>query len=374
MTCFPLKTKSFGRTSNQIFLSLNSYFSTSIDDIVCNDAFERVFGVFCRLVNLFPDLVLMLGGDVSVIVLEEPEVVLDQITIIMARSDVRKLDENEEEQYLIAAIIENEKNNMKEDVTVELIDFLSRITVFVPTNNAFRSLPREVLDSLVAPGSLDALEDILRYHIIGTEVYFNQLVCDEQRVMENGEKTTTECKADGFKYQVGIGNLIEDEPRIVETNILADNGVIHVVDQVILPDIAPVPGGVVLTLNIAVELGANESEELVSIALADALSAAVNPPVVGGDAFDLDTSAICEAVSCQPTFCYDCIGKVQGALSKVSAANTTLNDGILKDELQDELPDVTVINVSINGRTINTPGPTPSPTVAPSASAYPTQL
>ena len=61
--------------------------------------------------------------------------------------------------------------------------------------------------------------------------------------MVNGLFTTIKCKKDGSVLVVGTGNMPLDAPRIVKKNIKAKNGVIHVVDKVILPETLepPVP-------------------------------------------------------------------------------------------------------------------------------------
>ena len=98
-------------------------------------------------------------------------------------------------------------------------------TIFAPTNDAFNS----------APPLKDDITFILTEHVIANAmITAEDLVCTEKTEMANGKKTRTVCK-NGVTYQKGSGNSDEVRPEIIETNIEACNGIIHVVDQVILP-------------------------------------------------------------------------------------------------------------------------------------------
>jgi len=112
-------------------------------------------------------------------------------------------------------------------------------TVFVPTNDAFQNAPLEMITS-------DNIEDILLGHTISNElIAFEDLLCTERTEMTNGKYTRTVCVDDedeeagpskGRKtYQNGGGNDDNQRPEIIDINIPACNGIIHIVSEVILP-------------------------------------------------------------------------------------------------------------------------------------------
>jgi uncharacterized surface protein with fasciclin (FAS1) repeats len=130
-------------------------------------------------------------------------------------------------------------------------------TVFAPTNDAFAALPDGTLEFLVSDEGIETLTDILLYHVVAGEALFSSdivtaEVCaggmDEGLIeMANGEDTRTICcHSCGEKiFQKGAGNPREAGtsafdnqdiwPQLVATDVEACNGVIHVVNNVILP-------------------------------------------------------------------------------------------------------------------------------------------
>eukprot|EP00537_Pseudo-nitzschia_pungens_P006901 CAMPEP_0172378164 /NCGR_PEP_ID=MMETSP1060-20121228/69279_1 /TAXON_ID=37318 /ORGANISM="Pseudo-nitzschia pungens, Strain cf. cingulata" /LENGTH=919 /DNA_ID=CAMNT_0013105879 /DNA_START=25 /DNA_END=2784 /DNA_ORIENTATION=+ len=122
------------------------------------------------------------------------------------------------------------------DLTDPLINDL--LTVFAPTNFAFEGLPPGITDSLVADPLL--LREILWYHTRVGEVYTSDLKCEggpfETLPMASGQTTTINCTGDSLQitHIAGSGNNAPG-PMITAKNIKACNGVIHVIDAVILP-------------------------------------------------------------------------------------------------------------------------------------------
>eukprot|EP00537_Pseudo-nitzschia_pungens_P006236 CAMPEP_0172377366 /NCGR_PEP_ID=MMETSP1060-20121228/68869_1 /TAXON_ID=37318 /ORGANISM="Pseudo-nitzschia pungens, Strain cf. cingulata" /LENGTH=571 /DNA_ID=CAMNT_0013105049 /DNA_START=96 /DNA_END=1808 /DNA_ORIENTATION=+ len=107
-------------------------------------------------------------------------------------------------------------------------------TIFIPTDEAFNRLPSEVLLS----DDFDFLRDILLYHTIPeVQLLAKDLVCGANVMMGNQEYTTTVCTGDVI-YQVGTGNDADALPQIIGQNAKACNGILHAVDQVLLPDLA----------------------------------------------------------------------------------------------------------------------------------------
>jgi transforming growth factor-beta-induced protein len=99
-------------------------------------------------------------------------------------------------------------------------------TVFAPTNEAFAKLPEGTLESLLLPENKQALTDILLYHVVSGSV----LAAD---VVNLSEAETLLGK--NVNIKVDMGTVMINEANVVATDIIADNGVIHVIDSVILP-------------------------------------------------------------------------------------------------------------------------------------------
>lgn len=96
-------------------------------------------------------------------------------------------------------------------------------TVFAPTDEAFAALPKGALDGLLK--DKDALKNVLLYHVVPGTVEAKDVVKLESAKMANGETAKINTK-DGVKI-AGV--------KVVKTDIVATNGVIHVIDAVMLP-------------------------------------------------------------------------------------------------------------------------------------------
>lgn len=124
------------------------------------------------------------------------------------------------------------------NATPEQKEFLtnSEYTLFAPSNDAFE-LISEVLETL----DLDTLGNILAFHGTAGTVTSDDLECGQLLDMSNGYPSRTQCKkndsGDEIVIQKGGGNRKNNLlPEIVVANIVACNGVIHVVDHVMLPN------------------------------------------------------------------------------------------------------------------------------------------
>ncbi len=113
--------------------------------------------------------------------------------------------------------------------TAELVDALSNagpFTVFAPTNAAFDKLPAGTVDGLLKPEKKDVLIDILQYHV-SVGVFKADMLQDGQSIGQvNGGNITITKKADGL-YINGTAKIVASVP--------ASNGIIHVIDGVLLP-------------------------------------------------------------------------------------------------------------------------------------------
>ncbi|GAX24129.1 hypothetical protein FisN_9Hh382 [Fistulifera solaris] len=104
-------------------------------------------------------------------------------------------------------------------------------TVFAPTNEAFANLG-DTLDAVLA--DKDLLTDVLLFHAVSGEVLSTDLKCTERVEMANKKDSRTVCRGDTI-YQKGAGNPRSDMPAIVDVDIEACNGYIHVISEVMLP-------------------------------------------------------------------------------------------------------------------------------------------
>ncbi len=98
-------------------------------------------------------------------------------------------------------------------------------TVFAPTNEAFAKLPEGTVETLLKPENKEKLAGILTYHVVGAKV----MAAD----VKPGKVKTVNGKE--FEIKVTDGTVMVDNAKVVKTDIVGKNGVIHVIDSVILP-------------------------------------------------------------------------------------------------------------------------------------------
>jgi uncharacterized surface protein with fasciclin (FAS1) repeats len=98
-------------------------------------------------------------------------------------------------------------------------------TVFAPTNAAFEALPAGVLEDLLKPENKDKLIAVLTYHVVGGEVMSSDL--------KNGTMTET---VEGSEVKFVVGPKVKvNDANVVTADVKASNGVVHIIDKVILP-------------------------------------------------------------------------------------------------------------------------------------------
>ncbi|MDX1968815.1 MAG: fasciclin domain-containing protein [Planctomycetaceae bacterium] len=109
---------------------------------------------------------------------------------------------------------------------IETLKGKGPFTVFAPTDEAFAKLPEGTVESLLKPENKDKLVGILTYHVVAGKV----MAAD---VVKLKEAKTVQGKA--AKITVKDGKVMVDGANVVTTDIATSNGVIHVIDAVILP-------------------------------------------------------------------------------------------------------------------------------------------
>ena len=103
-------------------------------------------------------------------------------------------------------------------------------TVFAPTDDAFAALPEGTLESLLEPENRDQLTGILTYHVVPAEVPASEVTSGDVETV-NGANLTVSVEDGTVTLEDGQGN----EALVTQTDIEASNGVIHVIDAVLLP-------------------------------------------------------------------------------------------------------------------------------------------
>lgn len=113
----------------------------------------------------------------------------------------------------------------------DLVDVLSnpgQFTVFAPTNDAFAKLDRQLVADLQRPENKDKLKQILLYHVLGAKVPSSKI----------GNMTLTPATLEGKNlciYRNAANEVIVNNARVVQADIIASNGIIHAIDTVLIP-------------------------------------------------------------------------------------------------------------------------------------------
>ncbi len=107
---------------------------------------------------------------------------------------------------------------------VETLQGEGPFTVFAPTDDAFAALPAGVLDALLLPENKDVLTQILTYHAVAGNVMAADVTDGDVPTVEG--QTVTLSTADGVTV---------NGANVIQADIVASNGVIHVIDAVLLP-------------------------------------------------------------------------------------------------------------------------------------------
>lgn len=108
---------------------------------------------------------------------------------------------------------------------VETLKGSGPFTVFAPTDEAFESLPADTLTDLLKPENKAKLANILKYHVVSGKVMSSDIQPGNVPTVA-GESITIQMKGD---------KVTVNEANVTKADIAADNGVIHVIDKVLLP-------------------------------------------------------------------------------------------------------------------------------------------
>ena len=245
---------------------------------------------------------------------------------------------------VVDIIVNSDVHNTLETAVIAagLADDLSGtgpFTVFAPTDAAFAALPAGVIDALLADPT-GALAEVLLYHVVGGLALSTDLSDGQMITTLLGEDITVTIDANG---------VMINDAMVIVADILADNGVVHVIDAVLLP---PPPQPTNTILDIVVNSADHNTLEaaVVAAGLQSALSG-TGPLTVFAptdDAFAALPAGVLDALLADPTgaltqvLLYHAVGGV--------ALSTDLSDGMMITTIQGQ--DITV-TINANGVFIN---------------------
>ncbi len=109
---------------------------------------------------------------------------------------------------------------------VDTLKSAGPFTVFAPTDEAFAKLPAGTVESLLLPENKAKLQSILTYHVVSGKVLAKDVVKIDSAKTVEGRSVTIKSMS---------GGVMVDNAHVTKTDILTSNGVIHVIDTVILP-------------------------------------------------------------------------------------------------------------------------------------------
>ncbi len=116
-----------------------------------------------------------------------------------------------------------------------LVDTLSGkgpFTVFAPTNEAFAKLPKGTVDFLLKPENKAALVKVLTYHVVPSTIYAKDI--------QSGSTLVKTVDGSSIKVTKTNKNVVIDNSKVIKADVKASNGVIHVINNVLLPpDLLP---------------------------------------------------------------------------------------------------------------------------------------
>ena len=152
------------------------------------------------------------------------------VTVVSATS-LRAEDKPTKEQTIVEVAAGNKDFStlvaaVKAAGLVETLSGKGPFTVFAPTNAAFEKLPKGTVETLLKPENKDKLVAVLTYHVVAGKVMAADVVKLEKAKTVQGQEVKIAANSEGVKV---------NESKVVKTDIETKNGVIHVIDTVLLP-------------------------------------------------------------------------------------------------------------------------------------------
>lgn len=148
-----------------------------------------------------------------------PEIVVDIVDIVVATDDVSTLETAVVEAGLVGALQAD-----------------GPFTVFAPVNSAFAALGTDLIDELLQADNADLLTEVLTFHVVAGAAL-------ESGDLSDGQTVTT-LQGDDLTIGVSAGAVTVNGVQVLTTDIQASNGVIHLIDGVLVPEVDLVDVGV----------------------------------------------------------------------------------------------------------------------------------
>ncbi|MDI1311813.1 fasciclin domain-containing protein [Prosthecobacter sp.] len=108
---------------------------------------------------------------------------------------------------------------------VDTLNGAGPFTIFAPTNAAFEKLPKGTVEDLLKPENKEKLTAVLTYHVVAGKVMAADVKTGMVKTVQGGE----------LDVKVADGGVTVNGAKVVKTDIVGSNGVIHVIDTVVLP-------------------------------------------------------------------------------------------------------------------------------------------
>ncbi len=109
---------------------------------------------------------------------------------------------------------------------IETLKSKGPFTVFAPTDEAFAKLPAGTVEDLLKPENKEKLISILTYHVVAGKVKAKKVITLDSATTVQGSDVS---------IKVAEGKVMVDNANVILTDVKASNGIIHVIDSVILP-------------------------------------------------------------------------------------------------------------------------------------------
>lgn len=157
-------------------------------------------------------------------------VALVALSFILLFAQTAEAKSYDEKDIIDTAIDAGSFNTLAKALTaaglVETLKGKGPFTVFAPTDEAFAKLPAGTLDGLLKPENKEKLKGILMYHVVSGQVTAADVTKLKTAKTVNGQE---------LKITVMDATVMVDNAKVTKTDIMCDNGVIHVIDTVLLP-------------------------------------------------------------------------------------------------------------------------------------------
>ena len=151
------------------------------------------------------------------------------MALALGVTDLAKAESMEKDIVEVAASVGSLKTLIAAAQAAGLVEALKGqgpLTVFAPTDEAFAKLPAGTVENLLKPENKDKLTAVLTYHVVPGRVTAGEVVNLSSAKTINGR---------ALQISSMDGKVMIDNARVTATDIMASNGIIHVIDSVVLP-------------------------------------------------------------------------------------------------------------------------------------------